>query len=153
MKPLFENEAYEAAKASDLLPCECYHCGSLFKTEKRYITRSYKDPKHPVKYCSKNVALLISPEHLMQFAQTAPKLLEEEIHKSKGPSIFFALHRVLQHITTLTKHMEQDAQNLKYGWNNNCPFFILIWNFISIERIPSTQNWIFTFQHYRWHLN
>jgi len=39
MKPLYTESEYQAARASDKLPCKCEQCGDTFYKDKRFISR------------------------------------------------------------------------------------------------------------------
>jgi hypothetical protein len=53
MIPLFTQEEYDSSLVSDKLMCQCYYCGSPFKTTKREITYTIKGTKNTAQFCSK----------------------------------------------------------------------------------------------------
>lgn len=55
MKPLFTNDEFNKAKASEKLPCECYVCQTSFLKDKRQINKAMKGTfGHSGKFCSNN---------------------------------------------------------------------------------------------------
>ncbi len=53
MKPLFTENQFNAAKSTELLPCECYVCGETFFPAKKRISRHLKGISGClIKYCS-----------------------------------------------------------------------------------------------------
>jgi hypothetical protein len=53
MKPLFTQEQFDSAKATEKLLCQCYQCAEPFLAEKRKILHFLKHGKKNVKHCSK----------------------------------------------------------------------------------------------------
>lgn len=53
MKPLYTQQDFDNAKASDKLPCQCYICNKTFYKLKRVIQRTLRSQKgFSAKYCS-----------------------------------------------------------------------------------------------------
>jgi len=52
MKKKFIEDEFNKAKSTDLLTCECYHCGSDFSTTKKLINYELKHKRGRIKYCS-----------------------------------------------------------------------------------------------------
>jgi hypothetical protein len=78
MKPLYTEEDFLKSKTYDLLPCQCYHCDSVFYLPKRRIQDALNEKTTTKgKYCSRKCASLNHRERVIINCTNCGKSIEK----------------------------------------------------------------------------
>lgn len=64
MKPLYTPEEFEAARGSDLMPCECEMCGQTFYQPKKWIKYALRTRPDPIRFCGQDCSKAYSKTYL-----------------------------------------------------------------------------------------